>query len=509
MRVRFPPRASLTPDATVLTTSVLGAAPDQHATPFLAVIVPQSGSLPPSLAPLDKSSGGALARAYAAGDVSGKKDETVLLYPAGPAKRILLVGIGKPGDLRRQLRRAAAVAAKRARLAGAPTGALFVTPEAQGVLAATEMGQVVAEGLGFGAWHYADLKQPPEDPKPNLEAFQILAPGDTPAVTKGHARGAAAAAGQSVTRGLQVLPANLLPPRVLAERAQEIAKRHDFPITVLDRAGCEKEGMGALMSIAKGSAEEPRFIVLEYKGGEGAPVVLVGKGVTFDTGGISIKPAANMEDMKYDMSGAAAVLGVFEMLGRVKPKVNVIGLIPSAENMPSGTAVKPGDVVKSHLGKTIEVINTDAEGRLLLVDALSWARRYKPAVVVDAATLTGAIVIALGNFAIGVMGNDDALVEELRQAGERSGERAWPLPLWDEYRELNKSDVADVKNTGGRAAGSITAGWFLKEFAEGLRWAHLDIAGTAYTEREDAGSVKGPTGIAVRLWSEFLFARAG
>ena len=510
MRVRFPPRASPDLELTVLNTSVLGTAPHQHSTPFLAVIVPQQGTLPASLLPLDQAAGGALARAYAAGDLTGKKDEAVLLYPAGLATRILLVGAGKPGDLRRQIRRAAAVAAKRARVAGVPTGALFVSPEAQGALAAGEVGQVVAEGLGFGAWHYAELKQPPEDPKPKLEAFEILAPTATAAVTEGHARGAAVAAGQAITRELQVLPANHLPPRVLAERAQAIAKRHGFPITVLDRAGCEKEGLGAILAIAKGSAEEPRFIAIEYKGGgDGAPVVLVGKGVTFDTGGISIKPAANMEDMKYDMSGAAAVLGVFEMLGRAKPKLNVIGLIPSAENMPSGPAVKPGDVVKSHLGKTIEVINTDAEGRLLLVDALSWARRYTPAVVVDAATLTGAIVIALGSAAMGVMGNDDALVEELRQAGERAGERAWPLPLWDEYRELNKSDVADVKNTGGRAAGSITAGWFLKEFAEGLRWAHLDIAGTAYTEREDAGGVKGPTGMAVRLWSEFLFARAG
>ena len=494
----------------MLTTSVLNAAPHQHATPLLAVIVPQAGTLPSSLAELDKSSGGALSRTYGAGDFTGKKDEVALLYPSGAATRILLVGTGKPGDLRRQLRRAAAVAAKRARVAGVPRGSLFVTPEAQGTIASADLGQIAAEGLGYGAWSYSELKQPPEEVKPKLEAFEILAPSDTAAVTKGHALGAAVAAGQAVTRGLQVLPANLLPPRILAERAQEIAKRHGFPITVLDKAAIEKEGMGAIMAIAKGSVEEPRFIAMEYKGaGNAAPVVLVGKGVTFDTGGISIKPAANMEDMKYDMSGAAAVCGVFEMLGRAKPKINVIGLIPSAENMPSGTAVKPGDVVKSHLGKTIEVINTDAEGRLLLVDALSWARRYKPACVVDAATLTGAVVIALGHSAIGLMGNDDVLVEELRKAGERAGERAWPLPLWDEYRELNKSDWADVKNTGGRAAGSITAGWFLKEFAEGLSWAHLDIAGTAYTEREDAAGVKGPTGMAVRLWTEFLLGRAG
>ncbi len=249
--------------------------------------------------------------------------------------------------------------------------------------------------------------------------------------------------------------------------------------------------------------------MLEYKGNDAAPVVLIGKGVTFDTGGISIKPAQNMEDMKYDMSGAAAVLGTFEALGRLRPDAHVIGLIPSTENMPSGTAVKPGDVVTSHFGKTIEVINTDAEGRLILCDALSWARRYRPAAVLDIATLTGAIVVALGHTASGVMGSDQALVEEVREAGELAGERVWPLPLWDEYRDLMKSDIADVKNAGGRPAGSISAGWFLREFVDGFAWAHLDIAGTAYTEREDATRVKGPTGIGVRLFTEFVLRRSG
>jgi leucyl aminopeptidase len=235
---------------------------------------------------------------------------------------------------------------------------------------------------------------------------------------------------------------------------------------------------------------------------------LVGKGVTFDTGGISIKPAQNMEDMKFDMSGAAAVLGTFEMLGRLKPRVHVVGLIPSTENMPSGTAVKPGDVITSHFGKTIEMINTDAEGRLILCDALSYARRFKPSAVIDIATLTGAIVVALGHTAAGLMGNDDALVEEVRAAGERSGERVWPLPLWEDYRDLMKSDIADVKNAGGRPAGSISAGWFLREFVDGFSWAHLDIAGTAYTDREEPGRVKGPTGTGTRLFSEFVLKRS-
>jgi leucyl aminopeptidase len=310
-------------------------------------------------------------------------------------------------------------------------------------------------------------------------------------------------------RGLQVLPPNICTPAFLGDRASELARQHGFSVSVLDRAAIEKEGMGALLAVGQGSAQEPRFIALEYKGAEGAPVVLVGKGVTFDTGGISIKPAQSMEDMKYDMSGAAAVLGTFEMLGRLKPKLHVVGLVPSAENMPSSRSYRPGDVVRTLSGKTIEVVNTDAEGRLLLCDALTWARRYSPACVLDIATLTGAIVIALGHTAIGVMGTDESLVSAVVAAGERAGERAWPLPLWDDYKDLIKSDIADVKNSGGRPAGSITAGWFLREFVDGFPWAHLDIAGTAYTERDAPDMPRGPTAAGVRLFSEFLLNRAG
>jgi leucyl aminopeptidase len=216
-----------------------------------------------------------------------------------------------------------------------------------------------------------------------------------------------------------------------------------------------------------------------------------------------------MEEMKYDMSGAAAVLGLFEALGRLKPKVNVVGLIPSTENLPSGTAVKPGDVVRSLLGKTIEIVNTDAEGRLILCDALAYAAKYKPACVVDAATLTGAVVVGLGHHATGLMGNDDHLIEEVRAAGDRAGERCWPLPLWEEYREQTKSDIADVKNVGGRPAGTITAGWFLREFVDGFPWVHLDIAGTAWTDAERPDITKGPTGVGARLFAEFVLGRAG
>jgi leucyl aminopeptidase len=442
------------------------------------------------------------------GDFSGKRDEMAVLHPTGPAARILLVGLGTSDEIDRSaIRRSAAIAAKRARSLGVARAAFYLAPEVRGEVVPSNIGQAIAEGLNQGAWQYTEMKKPPEDKKPVLERMEVLARDGPAELIQGHRTGEAIGAGQTFARSIQVLPGNVCTPSYVAERARELAQRYGFEITVLDKAAIIKERMGALMSVAQGSAEEPRFIAIEYTGAGGPPVVLIGKGVTFDSGGISIKPAQNMEDMKYDMSGAAAVLGTFEMLGRLKPKVRVVGLIPSTENMPSGTAVKPGDVVTSHLGKTIEIINTDAEGRLILADALSYARRYDPTAVVDIATLTGAIVVALGHSASGVMGSDEKLVEELRGAGDRADERVWPLPLWDDYRDLMKSDIADVKNSGGRPAGSISAGWFLREFVDGFPWAHLDIAGTAYSDREDASRVKGPTGVGVRLFSEFVLGR--
>jgi leucyl aminopeptidase len=492
-----------------LQIQIASATPEGHSAPLLILVVPQ-GARPESLAGLDTRIRGAITRCYQSGDFSGKKDETLILYPEedNTAPRILLVGIGKPEDHRSAVRRATAIGAKRARVLGLPEAAVFVAPEARGSLSPRDIGQVAAEGATKGSWYFPDFKKPPDEKKPDLAVFSILGGSDAAPLREGQAVGSAIGEGQVLCRRLQMLPGNHLPPRKLAEAAQDVAKRGGHGITVLDRAAIEHEGMGALLAVAQGSSEEPRFVSLEYAGAGGAPIVIIGKGVSFDTGGISIKPAQNMEDMKFDMSGAAAVLGVFEMLGKLKPKLAVVGLIPSAENMPSGSAIKPGDVVRSHLGKTIEVANTDAEGRLLLADALSYARRYSPACAVDLATLTGAISIALGPFAAGLMGTDATLIRELIEAGQRADERVWELPLWDEYKELNKSDIADVKNTGGRSAGSITAGWFLREFVEGFPWAHVDIAATAYTDREDPAAVKGPTGIGVRLISEFLLARA-
>jgi leucyl aminopeptidase len=485
----------------------------QVETPLLALAVPQDASLPPSLAELDRAAGGVLARAFGAGDYKGKRDDTLLVYGSGRAQRILLVGVGKAGEITRNaLRRAAAVAAKRTSGLGARAFAFGVAPEARGGVSAGELGQLAVEGAAQGGWQFTELKQPGDDPKSEIEAVVVVADAsEAAAVETGRRVGDAVAAGHRLARDLQMQPGNVCTPSYLADQAGKLAKAYGFTLSVLDRAQLKKEGMGALLAVAQGSAEEPRFIVLEYKGGASgqAPVALVGKGVTFDSGGISIKPAQSMEEMKYDMSGAAAVLGTFEVLGRLKPKVNVVGLIPSTENLPSGTAVKPGDVVRSHFGKTIEIINTDAEGRLILCDALSYARRFKPAAVLDAATLTGAVVVALGHHAIGIMGNDEALLAEVRDAGERAGERCWPLPLWEEYRDLVKSEIADVKNSGGRSAGTIAGGWFLREFVEGFPWVHLDIAGTAYTERDGATQGKGPTAVGVRLFTEFLLKRAG
>lgn len=494
-----------------LETAVTSADPAAYSTPLLVVVVPQGGQ-PGSLAALDEATGGALGRLYGAAAFAGKRDQTAVLYPSGPQERIVLSGAGKAGELdQASLRRAAAVGVRVAAGMGVVSASVLCTAEAAEGLSdgegAAAVAQTITEGALFGAWRFDEFKEPPREQKPRLERVDLLVTSDADDSAAGHAVGAAIGAGQTLARNLQMLPGNTCTPTYLAGVATDLGQRHGFEVTVLDRAGIEEEGLGGLMAVSRGSEEDPRFIVVEYRGADAPPIVLVGKGVTFDTGGISLKPPPHMEEMKFDMSGAAAVLGTFEALGRLRPKCHVIGLVPSTDNMPSGSAFKPGDVIRSHSGKTIEIVNTDAEGRLILSDALSYAKRFDPACVLDAATLTGAVVVALGHIASGVMGTDDALIEEVRVAGNRSGERVWPLPLWDEYRDLIKSEIADMKNSGGRPAGTISAGWFLREFADGYPWAHIDIAGTAYTDRASPISGKGPTGVGVRLFSEFVLAR--
>jgi leucyl aminopeptidase len=491
-------------------TSVKIVPPEQVRADLLVIASGQlHEKVPDSLLGLDQAAGGALHRAVAAGDFTGDREQAVMVYPARGPRRVLLLGLGNHAHITRAaVRTAAAVGTRRAMAMGARAVAFHLTQETHSGVPADALGQVATEGAFQGAWRFVDLKAV-RDGKGPVEGFDIIVAREhRPDVERGRARGHAIGIGQRLARNLQMLPGNVCTPDYLTTVAGDLARAYRFRITVLSRAQMEKEGMGALLSVAQGSASEPRFLALEYRGaGRHAPICLVGKGITFDSGGISLKPAEKMEEMKYDMSGAAAVLGTFEVLGQLKPAVNVVGLIPSTENLPSGSATRPGDVVRSHFGKTIEIVNTDAEGRLILADALSYARRYQPSCVLDAATLTGAIVIGLGNHAVGLMGNDDRLLDEVRLAGDRAGERCWPLPLWDEYREQLRSDVADVKNSGGRPAGSITAGWFLREFVDGYPWAHLDIAGTAYLDAERPGLAKGPTGLGVRLFSEFVLGR--
>jgi leucyl aminopeptidase len=470
---------------------------------LLVVALPSAPSLDAPLAELDRTLGGAIARLLERRDFRGGRDETLHLAGAasGPA-RVLLVGLGKGAERVASLRRAGAIAARQAGRMGAGSLAFYA-----GTVSASET-EAIALGLSAGAWEYTDTKTaPPEDERRAPLTSATIVGADE----GGLASGRAIAEGHGLARTLGMMPGNLCTPDFLAQTASEIAARHGLEITILGRAEMEREGMGSFLCVAQGSPEEPKLIALRYSGGpSGAkPVALVGKGLCFDSGGISIKPAQGMEWMKFDMCGAAGVLGAMEAIARLALPVNVVGLVGTTTNMPSGTAVKPGDVVRSMSGKYIEIINTDAEGRLVLADVLAYARRFEPSAVVDAATLTGACVIALGHTASGVMGNDAALVSEVLAAGTRAGEPGWELPMWDDYRELIKSDVADIKNSGGRPAGTISAALFLKEFAEGYPWVHLDIAGTAYTEA-DLGTVpRGPTGVPVGTFVEFVRGRAG
>jgi leucyl aminopeptidase len=352
------------------------------------------------------------------------------------------------------------------------------------------------------------LKSKPPEAKRALRKVVMLVAnrGDVSAAEAAVDRAVAIAEGVALAKDLGNLPGNVCTPTYLAEQAQELGKRHGIRVEVLEQKEMEKLGMGSFLAVARGSRQPPKLIVLEYHGGkrDAAPVALVGKGITFDTGGISIKPAPEMDEMKFDMCGAASVLGTMRAVAQMRLPMNVVGVIPATENMPGGNAIKPGDIVTTLSGQTVEILNTDAEGRLILCDALTYVERYKPSAVVDIATLTGAMVIALGHIATGLFSNSDALARELLSAGETAWDRAWHLPLWDEYQDALKSNFADFPNIGSRAGGSITAACFLSRFTKSFPWAHLDIAGTAWK----SGAEKGATGRPVALLAHFLARRA-
>lgn len=490
----------------MVSVTIASQSPIEIGTALLVVALPENPTLA-GIAALDAATQGALTRMIDMKDFRGSRDETLHLtgFSKGP-RRILLVGMGAVTDRRASLKRAATLAARTAHRLGVGELVWY-----SGEISPEEV-EVITLGLIAGSWEYIDLKSPvPEaDRKKPLEKAIILT-NNTDETRRGLNNGKAIGDGQSLARRLAMMPGNLCTPDYLAETARDIGKRYGMEVTVLGRKDLENEKMGSFLAVAQGTPQDPKLIAIQFNGGKpnAKPVVLVGKGLCFDSGGISIKPAQGMEFMKFDMCGAAGVLGAMEAVGQLKPEVNVVGIIGATTNMPSGTAMNPGDVVKASNGKSIEIINTDAEGRLVLADCLTYARKFSPDVVIDAATLTGACVIALGHTASGIFSSDEALVSEILAAGKRAGEPGWPLPLWDEYKELIKSDVADVKNSGGRPAGAVTAALFLKEFADGYPWAHMDIAGTAYSESDLVTIPKGPTGVPTGTFIEFVRGRGG
>lgn len=474
---------------------------------------------------VDEASGGALTRVLKAGDFKGRFKESVLVHPAtGPHKRVLLVGMGKFDKLDKdKLRRIAAIVARRARDVGVAEvhSALHgVRKDGKGIKPA-DAAEAIAEGALLGLYTFDRYKGPKDEAKAKEEkekpklARIVLVEKRAPAAREaeaGVATGAAIAEATNVCRDWAMWSGDDAAPALFGERARDLAREWGLKVEVMDKKRIEALGMGGLLAVARGSVREPRFVVLEHapRGARGT-IVLVGKGITFDSGGISIKPSDKMEDMKFDKCGASAVNAAVVAAKRLKLPLRVIAISAWTDNLPSGSAYKPGDIVKTMSGKTIEIINTDAEGRVILSDALHYGGRFKPDAMVELSTLTGGCIVAVGHHAMAGMGNNEDLLAQLQEAGKRVNERVWPMPFFDEYGEMVKSKVADVKNSAGRVASSITAGKFLETFVGDHPWVHLDIASTAYADGpsprlNEEYCPEPPTGAGVRLLVEWMRA---
>lgn len=461
---------------------------------------------------VDRASGGRLTEILKRGDLDGESGRTLLLYdlPGLAAERVLLVGCGKRKELTRSLYRQA-VAVAVALLHHSHAGEALCTlpelaPEGTGTYLAVRDTIMAAADRVYRYNATKEDKQAPKTPLRRLTLW-VSKTGDLDEAQRARRHGAAIAAGVRLARELGNLPGNICTPTYLADKAMELGGRYKkLHVKVLEEADMEELGMAALLSVSRGSRQPAKLIIMRYEGGASGekPMVLVGKGLTFDAGGISIKPAAEMDEMKYDMAGGASVFGAVQAACELDLSINVIGLVPASENLPDGAANKPGDIVKSLSGQTIEILNTDAEGRLILCDALTYSERLDPAVVIDVATLTGACVVALGKHACGLFTKEDALAAEILDAGESAGDRAWRMPLWDEYQSQLDSNFADMANVGGREAGAVTAACFLARYTKAYPWAHLDIAGTAWL----SGKEKGSTGRPVPLLVQLLLGRS-
>jgi len=442
------------------------------------------------------------------GDMSGKTGSSLILYsvPGIKIPKILLIGLGKEKELDGNKYRSAIRTMMQA----------LKKMDAKTVTSYLQIVAVQEENIAWNIEHFVnevmdanyeftELKTINKKIKKNFEFFVTVNKKNQKVAENAVKKSFALATGIEFTKTLGNLPPNICTPTYLGKKAQELGKDHGIKVEVLDQKQIEKLKMGSFLGVAKGSRQPPKFIVLQHNKGKKnhKPIVLVGKGITFDAGGISIKPAGDMDEMKYDMCGAASVLGTFKTIGLLNLPMNVIGIIPTCENLPDGLALKPGDILTSMSGQTIEVLNTDAEGRLILCDALTYAERFNPEVVIDIATLTGACVIALGHHASGLYSNDDKLAKDLESAGQISMDRAWHMPLWEDYQSQLDSNFADMANIGGRAGGSITAACFLSRFAKKYKWAHLDIAGTAWK----SGKAKGATGRPVGLLMHYILSK--
>lgn len=488
--------------------------PDKIDAQALAVAVfkdekPNSGLLNT----LDQAVGGMIAEALKSEEFAGKEGETAYFQVSGKelkARRVLLIGCGDPETYK---------AAKISQMAGSAirflrsksVKTIGIIPRAEGD--AARIAQAVVVGATMGLFE-PDKYRTKDKEEREIDAVTVVVEGaDEKALNRGAERGRIIGESINFTRDLANEPGAYMTPTIMADRAKKVAKEFGLSVDILDQKQMEKLGMGSLLGVARGSDEPPKLIILKYqpprsRSNKDGLLALVGKGITFDSGGISLKPGENMELMKYDMSGAATVMGTMRAIAQLKPSIPVLGVAPCSENLPSGKATKPGDVLKAMTGKTIEVINTDAEGRLVLADAIAYARKLGATKIIDMATLTGAVSIALGDVNTAILGTDQELIDQFIAAGKEVGERFWQLPLDEEYTKQIKSDIADIKNVGGKKAGTITAAAFLKEFAEDTPWAHLDIAGTAWGDPATPYRSKGPTGVAVRTLIEFIESSA-
>ncbi|AEF23280.1 leucyl aminopeptidase [Pseudomonas fulva] len=489
---------------------VKSARPETLKTATLIIPVGEGGKLAATAKAVDAASGGAIAALLKRGDLAGKPGQTLLVHGVAnlKAERVLLVGTGKDAELSdRQLRKLIAAVYGVLKTLGGSDALLALQDVQVKGRDAYGKARLIVESLADAGYQFDRFKSQKATPGALKKITLITDKADTAAVERATREARAIAIGMALTKDLGNLPPNICHPSYLAEQAKELGKAHkNLKVEILDEKKLQTLGAGAFLAVGQGSEQPPRMIVMQYNGGKKGekPHALVGKGITFDTGGISIKPAANMDEMKYDMGGAASVFGTLRAVLELQLPINLVCLLACAENMPSGGATRPGDIVTTMSGQTVEILNTDAEGRLVLCDTLTYAERFKPQSVIDIATLTGACIVALGSNVSGLMGNDDELVNQILAAGRQADDRAWQLPLYDEYQEQLDSPFADIANIGGPKAGTITAGCFLSRFTKSYKWAHLDIAGTAWIS---GGKDKGATGRPVPLLTQYLLDR--